>query len=900
MSGIEGHISADAASLLRGEIAAAGGREVFFLGHVNEDGVVVSAEVLARGTDVSVAAITQAGAYGDVAIHNHPGAVLEPSEADVTVSSLAACSGIASFIINNDVTAVYVLVEPMKPPQLKPLDAGELLGVLSAGGPMGKALQNYEERPAQKEMMAEVIDSFNHDKIAVIEAGTGTGKTVAYLIPSIAWAVTNDERVVVSTHTINLQEQILHKDLPLVRKIFMADFKAVLVKGRNNYVCLRKAHLIEEDPELFEDDDAAELHALLAWAFTTKTGDIADLNFMPRHRVWEKVQSTPETCLRAHCPYFRECFIGLARREAATAQLLITNHALLFSDIAIHAENGVFSDSTILPKYRRVILDEAHNLEEVATRHFGASVSRHGYNRALNTLYRHARGRETGSLMVLAAQLVRCEARGAERGQVDAMAARLNEVVMVSIPAVQFSANDVFDAVAAEVARARPDEAGTVQYRLTPERRAEDMWLRLQEHMMRLVAATRLFVKGVAEIIADVRKLALEDEKVAGALLDVEAHLGWLTSYAATLDAVCNDDSDQFVNWLEARVTDTVTYVSVERAPLDVADAMVQNVFEQYPTIVMTSATLTSRKTFDFFEKRCGLAQYRESFSKDPDVKKKARPVRAMVLPTPFDFKRQAAIVIPTDIDAAHFDAKSTMAGHGHSLRDAVRTLLDITNGSAFVLFTSYGLLRKMAREMEDDLAARGMNLLVQGSGGRDELLKRFRSESHAVLFGTDSFWAGVDVVGEALQSVIITKLPFRVPTEPVIEARAEYIDAHNGNSFTEYTIPLAVIKFRQGFGRLIRSASDYGMVAVLDRRVIEKYYGKWFLQSLPECAQMVGPLDELVAQASAFLTQHREAYALRRTPGAKAAGHAAAQAPPPAQPAPRPRASRRRAKDAG
>ena len=872
MALISDYITAEAALAIRQAIAEAGGREVFLLGCRGADGKVASVRVLARGNATAVAAIVEAGAYGDVVIHNHPSGDLAPSDADVQVSSVVANSGIASVIVNNDASAIYVVVEPMQRPTLQPLKPEDILTVLAPEGRLGKALPKYEERAAQKEMMAEVIDAFNHDKISVIEAGTGTGKTLAYLVPAIAWAVVNNERVVVSTHTINLQEQIMHKDLPLVRRLFAAEFKAVLVKGRGNYACLRKVHAIEEDPELFEDEEAEQLQVLVEWALHSATGDVADLSFVPRLRVWDKIHSTPETCLKGHCPFFRDCFVSLARREASTANLLITNHALLFSDIALHVENGVFSDATILPKYRRIIFDEAHNLEEVATHYFGKTVSRHAYLRTLNSMHRYAKGRESGSLAMLSVHLLRGRAKAPDAALVDEFIARIGELTQVRLPAVQFAANDTFDAIAADLTGMGIDakggeESGTIQYRLTPERRASELWKAQRERLEQLAATTRTYVTAVVALLKEVEQTPFEDDKIAGALLDVKSHAGWLLSFSETLDKVCNDASEEFVNWLEAKISDTYTYVSVERAPLDIAEAMIANVYEQFPTIIMTSATLTSRKKFDFLESRIGLRNYKERVSKGTDdaAKRTARPVRELLLPTPFDFHRQAMLVIPTDLDASFIDRGHRLAGQGQTLRDAVKALLLVTQGSAFVLFTSYGLLRKMARELEDELAAHQMHLLVQGTEPRDELLRRFRSESHAVLFGTDSFWAGVDVVGEALQSVIITRLPFRVPTEPIIEARSEYIDAHGGNAFTEYTVPLAVIKFRQGFGRLIRSKTDYGMVAMLDRRVIEKYYGKWFLESLPECAQLVGPMEEILKPVSEFLLRHRTAYATAR-----------------------------------
>lgn len=864
MSAVHKYMTAEAAQAIRNAIADAQEREVFLIGHPDADGVVVAVDVLARGNATSVTAVTQFARFGDVAIHNHPSGVLEPSDADVTLASLMALEGIATIIVNNDVTAVYVVVEPMQPPKRVPLDEQHVLSLLAADGAMAQTLNRYEDRPAQQDMTREVIAAFNHDKISVIEAGTGTGKTLAYLLPAVLWALQNEERVVVATHTINLQEQIMHKDLPLLRTCLGRDFRAVLVKGRGNYVCLRKVHMIEDEPELFEDEDSDELHALINWALTTRTGDLADVPFHPKMRVWEKIASSGESCFRAHCPFFKECFVVQARRNAASAQLLVTNHAMLFADLAFRAHGNGASDSSVLPKYRRIIFDEAHNLEDVATDQFTAAVSRRFYQRTLSLLYRRTRAREIGALTVLSTQLLRCIAALREPERYNVLLDALDTIVATTLPALQYAVDDCFDAVTQELSAATNEGDGAVQVRITPERRASELWTRGIAHLRTLMQATRAFVNAIAAVVKDIGALEIEDDKLNGALLDVTGYCERLTSFADTLDAVCTDDSDEFVVWFESRPLDTTSHVSVNRAPLVIAETMIANVYEAFPTIVMTSATLTSRKRFDFLEARIGLAEYKQRLRGSSAAAGQARPVTSLLLPTPFDYRNQALIVIPTDLDAAHI--KTTPAHGGQSLRDTVLRLLRTTRGSAFVLFTSYGLLRKVAAELGPDLAADGMNVFVQGTEQRDALLKRFRTAAHAVLFGTDSFWAGVDVVGDALQSVIITKLPFRVPTEPIVEARVEYIDQHGGNAFREYTVPLAVIKLRQGFGRLIRSKTDYGVVAILDRRVLDKYYGKWFLESLPDCTRAVGSLDDVEAHVRAFFDSKRTPEAAPRT----------------------------------
>ena len=852
MPDINKYITNNSISELRSAINDAEGREVLFIGRISDGDLVTKIDVIARGSDSSVAAVIHLANYGDVFIHNHPAGKIEPSDADVEVSSIAARSGVASYIIDNEVRQIYVLVEPMQPPKLSPISNERMQKLFDTDGPLSNILENYEERDEQRMMMARVTEAFNFNKISVVEAGTGTGKTLAYLLPSVAWALKNEERVVISTHTINLQEQILHKDLPIINKLLPKDFKAVLVKGRNNYICLRKCNMIEEEAELFEDDESIELQQLIDWAFVTKTGDHSDLNFVPKRNVWEKVHATGETCIRARCPFFKDCFVTKARRAAAYAQILVTNHALLFSDIAIRAETGAYSDATILPNYSRIIFDEAHNIEEVATKHFGNMVSRSMCLRTLNLLYRKNNKSNTGALVLLSTRLMNCKNKCGKEKTIEMLLAELLEFANSKVPALRFSISDSFKIIAEKLIDEFPGEKRNIQFRLTDERREGELWKSINSLLLSLTSDMRKFIVKLSRIARDINKLPIEDDKVDGELKIVKSQIEKLGLFIEVIEAVCKEQNGDFVNWLEARINDTFIISSVNRAPLDISESMIKSVYEKFSTIIMTSATLTSRQKFNFWESRIGLDKFREAQKKLPDEKNK-KDVQELILKTPFDYKSQAALVIPKDVDTSFYARGDESNVNGHSLKEAVMSLLRITDGSAFVLFTSYGLLRKTAYEMKNQISSEGMNLLVQGEDSRDVILRRFRAEPNSVLFGTDSFWAGVDVAGKALKSVIITKLPFRVPTEPIIEARTEYIDQNGGNAFINFSLPLAVIKFRQGFGRLIRSKTDYGMVAILDRRVVEKFYGKWFVQSLPECKQFIGQLDEIIPSTKEF-----------------------------------------------
>jgi len=377
---------------LRSEIARAGGREVCFLATVDEDRVVHDARAVARGNFEAVLVAARDAAVGGVMLHNHPSGVLEPSDADMSVAAHLYEQGIGTAIIDNEAAGLYVVVEPPRPRPRIALEPGELDAVLAPGGALSAKYPGYEDRPGQRAMLAAVVERFNGGGITIVEAGTGTGKSLAYLLPAVRWAHENAERTVVSTNTINLQEQLAFKDLPLVQEL-VGEVKWALVKGRGNYVSIRRALLAQQtQASLFEDDRSAEVRSLLEWIETTEDGSLSDLTFSPSDELWEEVRSDPDICLRARCPYFQECFYQRSRRKAAAAEILIVNHHLLFTDLAVRQATQNWTQSAVLPAYQRVILDEAHNVEDAATSHLGVEVTRSGMFRTLSRLDRKGRG----------------------------------------------------------------------------------------------------------------------------------------------------------------------------------------------------------------------------------------------------------------------------------------------------------------------------------------------------------------------------------------------------------------------------------------------------------------------------------------------------------------------------
>lgn len=646
--------------------------------------------------------------------------------------------------------------------------------VLGPQGSIARRLASYESRAEQLAMADAVARAIADREHLVVEAGTGVGKSFAYLVPAIlaaaadAGSKTRDEkpqRIVISTHTIALQEQLVHKDIPFLASVLPCEFSAVLVKGRSNYLSLRRLKAATERgvATLFEAEPVRQLAQIRDWSATTRDGSLADLPLTPLPEVWDEVRSEHGNCLGRKCPTYEDCYYYRARRRVWNANVLIVNHALLFSDLALRREGA-----SVLPDYDVAILDEAHTLEAVAGEHLGMTVSlgqfRYLFNRLFND--RQGKGLLVHHNLVAGQRLVQ----------------RLRSLT-----------EDFF----AHARQWRETQAaGNGRVRQPPELR-NDVSPELRD--LRQVLLT--FAESV------------RDETQQIELTSASERLGGL---AASLETWLNQSLADGVYWIEETGGRQMN-VRLVSAPVEVGPVLRDELFSQIPTVILTSATLsTGVRSFDYFRGRIGLTT-------GSDLK----------LGSPFNYREQARLVLAADMPdpverPREFEAEVCRRVQRHVAE---------TDGRAFVLFTSYRSMKQCADLLTPWFAQQRLALLVQGSGlDRTKMLQQFQREPRSVLFGTDSFWQGVDVPGDALQNVIITRLPFSVPDHPLLEARVERIQERGGNPFMEYQVPEAAIKLRQGFGRLIRSRTDYGQVVILDPRIKTKRYGRVFLESLPAC----------------------------------------------------------------
>jgi ATP-dependent DNA helicase DinG len=630
--------------------------------------------------------------------------------------------------------------------------------IFGSNGLIARHHPDYEHRPGQLAMAQAVAEALDQRHHLLVEAGTGIGKTLAYLIPAIA----TGRRIIVSTGTKNLQEQIFYKDIPFLQSILPRKFKATFLKGRSNYVCLNRLKRAESSPVLDGLEEMDYFEMVNNWAYESQTGDRAELKELPdKVSFWRHIDARSDICVGQKCPSFEACFITKARQAALESDIVIVNHALFFADLALRDKEW----GQVLPDYSAVIFDEAHQLEDIAAQYFGASVSSYQIDDVLGDISRMALTDVDASREITKAT------------------SRVSTMADNFWPSLSGVSTTAYDGPGRFVLR--PDmfvrKQRNGEFEATP---AGERYGNLKAALQRLKAALQVVKNAPPEMEAILRRV----EQV---LFDLEFIVG--------------ADDELFVYWLERRGRG----IYLQATPIDASGILNDRLFSQIESVVLTSATLTSAGSFDFIRSRLGVDQAAE-----------------LIADSNYDYQEQSLLYLPPKMP----DPRD--AGYQQAAANEITRILNASQGRAFVLCTSYSQMQALREIVEYNI---DFPIFMQGEGSNSGVLDKFRSTPNAVLFATSSFWQGVDVRGEALSCVIIDKLPFAVPSDPVIGARQRYIDNHGGNSFNGYSVPSAIITLKQGLGRLIRSATDRGVLSILDPRIVTKGYGKQFLKSLPQ-----------------------------------------------------------------
>ena len=728
---------------------------------------------------------------------------LYPSDMELELSEeLYTRRNIAYCLLSSDLDDFY-FVQDIDRIFLEEID---IENYFAKDGILAKEIKGFEYREEQEEMAQYIQDAINEDRKIIVEAGTGTGKTLAYLIPSIKWAVTNKKKVIIATNTINLQEQLLLKDIPLAKSIIKDEFSYVLVKGRNNYVCKRLFNELvlgkSIDIETFSMEAREQIEYILKWGNKTKTGDKAELPFEVYPDVWELVQSTTELCLGKKCPYRKECFYMKTRMEKMEADILISNHHVFFADLNVRAETDFDSEYLILPRYDMVIFDEAHNVESVARSYFSVEVSKISFTRLLNRIYQKKNKRKKEK-----SALIRVEDTIDEKDLEDSQQyIYLLNTLKEEISILQNIGDEYFDEIRKiyETNTEAPIKKSLNNFEMTKSRFLEN--LREKKDIFQSKLADFLNLMMSFNNVIDGEK----DKNPE--VINFNNHLKMFKAYIDSFKFINSFEDDNYIYWLD--INSKRTNVILTATPLNIAQKLSTVLFDNLDRLVFASATIVVNGNFDYFKKSLGLDE---------------EDCIEAIIKSPFDYDEQMSVYIPSDIQ----DSENINA----FVSDASKFILNIllkTDGKAFILFTSYTMLNQIYYSISKKLKDKGFEVFLHGDKPRSQIIKEFKEAENPILFGTTSFWEGVDVQGENLSNVIITKLPFLVPTDPVVSAISKKIEEDGGNSFMDFQLPEAIIKFKQGVGRLIRKKTDSGNIFILDNRILKKRYGSLFINALP------------------------------------------------------------------
>ncbi|MDH7479548.1 MAG: helicase C-terminal domain-containing protein, partial [Syntrophomonadaceae bacterium] len=733
--------------------------------------------------------------------------------------------------------------EPLRPAASRSrLDVEALCALLAPGGPFARHFPGYEHRPQQIQMLAAVAEHFNEGGVLVVEAGTGTGKSLAYLLPAVVWALTHNQRVVVSTYTLTLQQQLLEHDLPRLQQALnslssetdhplfrllpqerLRSLKVALAKGRINYLCLRKWHSLQPEKNAYGTEQKSFFIRLLSWLQQTVSGDRRELNLSDHQPCWPLVASEAESCWGRKCPHFQErCFFMRARRQWEAADILVTNHALLLSDLN--------AESKVLPAYDRLIIDEAHHLEDLASEHLGVQVRETALCSFLRKFSQAGPANPSGWLPELQRQLNHCS-WGAEEEEVDnqTLTSAL-ELIEECQRIAEVSWNGLKDYVKS---RQNGNDWFSRQYlRLLPEQRLERGWEAVELKFQDLLDCLQ-------RLLLLLENLEYRLQMGEGEANELKGPIAAGKKMVAELKQILSLENRDWVYWIELEERHPGQIATFKSSPVDVGEFLNAYLFTPKKTVILTSATLTVENSFSYFMERVGL-----SFSNDR--------ISTMQLDSPFTFEKQVMLCVlrglpdPTQVGDLEYAA---------AVAPVIIDLVKTARGRTLVLFTSNKLLRETYFQIKDSLEQEDIVVMAQNiDGGQSRLLEEFRETPQSVILGSSGLWEGIDIPGEALSCVVIVRLPFSTPNLPLAEARIESLQRQKRNAFYSYSMPQAIIRLKQGFGRLIRTQNDRGVVVILDSRVIDRPYGRRFLHALPINQHLRGELPDIKKRIANWL----------------------------------------------
>lgn len=710
--------------------------------------------------------------------------------------------------------------------------------IFSPTGLLSRSVQEYEMREEQKEMSLKVMEAYEGNLVLLVEAATGIGKSWAYLIPALLWAAAKKGPTVISTNTIALQEQLIKKDIPFLLDTLKLDLEVTLVKGMSNYFCFRKYEEALLEKSLFTPEEKSDMDKLQLFAETSRGGSFSEMNDPLSAGMWEKVSAERSACTHVECPHFKECFFFKARKALEDAQILIVNHHLLVAEMAMRLRPDFQEEKSILPKFSRIVLDEAHHLEEIALESFSVRIDRLDLVRYLGRIYSDNQPQKS-RLGLLKSDLI------GKKIQFSPAAATAIDVEIPAQKRIALAALEQFflsieEFCQQELISESSLETREKRWRFSDEKTATLRWqegikglfIAVQEEWNKLFSLINLLKqeieRGLSSSSKDVFSLHFTAfDMITGVLIQ---RLSQLEHFVV---APCDE---RRVRWVEVSSPLAMKNIMLVDAKLNVSEYLKKYLFSAKETAVLCSATLTSNQNFSFLKQQIGILgnEFVERVSEK-------------VYDSPFDFQKNTLFLVPQDISYPH------EYGFIEEAVSMIKEILRISKGGCFVLFTSYDMLQKCYDKIVKASDKLALNYLKQGEASKLTLIERFRQKKNSVLFATSSFWEGIDIAGEALRCVVLTKLPFRVPSDPLFQAMSEMYTKEGKDPFSEYSLPHACLKFKQGFGRLIRTKEDRGCVVCLDKRIMTKNYGKTFLKSLPNSPVIYKKKSELIKRMEEF-----------------------------------------------